>query len=574
MALPAENPDLFGLDAGTMFVDTIDPDNDAHVNGIVVDLDLDNEEPAADGTADVNGVTEDDPDFIRIDKEPDEEMADRPEQSPRSVLFLAYQANVKNSRGRVNDLLSHARGVSRPPDIIAIQDPPDALPFMSTEPYVKWYEPERPLTEDDSPWCRAEAKKASKKAKRDDDTDKEGFQQPAEEDQPQFLLHRVCFLVHESIPPTSWRVEVHDSNAKMAATLSIKMSTGQLDIHNVYNNKPHFDVAELLGRVAASRNSLLVGDFNLHHVLWNGTGTWGDVPKANELAEGLQGAGMECLTRPGTITFSRSMNTDSQSSTIDLTFTNEHFADRGAECRVVNIERFASDHRVIETILDMEPGRHNPVRRLWKKTNTERFLEAIRAKLPPDYAPSVEEPHEIDERIHEINTALASAIDECVRTVPRFRQRFHRSPNEELSRLNNAWHRAHDRYMRTKRPQDLNHLRKLAAEREKLQRSIRSEEWHQLITEKAKTINGGYKVAKLGKKLVQPQESAQSPALTVDGKTYRTDEDKELILRESIWRGSTQDESHEPLQTRADTAHDVSSCPPSPAPPQLSPVSD
>lgn len=209
-----------------------------------------------------------------------------------------------------------------------------------------------------------------------------------------------------------------------------------------------------------------------------------------------------------------------------------------------------------------------------KKTKHERFFEAIQARLGPDYALILQEPYQIDEYIVEINTAITSPMDECVRTVPHFRKRLHRAPNEELARLDDEWHRAHDKYMRTKGLGGLNHLKRLAAQRDTLERSIECQKWQQSMTEEAKTSNGGYKVAKLGKKLVQPQESAQSPALTVDGKTYRTDEDKELVFRESIWRGSTQDVSHEPLQTRAAAVHDGISNPPSPPPPQLSPIPD
>ncbi|RSL83176.1 hypothetical protein CEP52_016790 [Fusarium oligoseptatum] len=144
--------------------------------------------------------------------------------------------------------------------------------------------------------------------------------------------------------------------------MSIKTTTALLDMQNVYSNRPCvLDVSALVARVAASQHSLPVGAFNLHHQLWNGDRTFGDVAKANDVAEGLQGARMECLTVPGTITFSRSVSTEQQSSTIDMTFISNHIADRSIDWGLVDMKEFTSDHRVIQTTLDMEPGRHNPL---------------------------------------------------------------------------------------------------------------------------------------------------------------------------------------------------------------------
>ncbi|KAH7252931.1 hypothetical protein B0J15DRAFT_549673 [Fusarium solani] len=332
---------------------------------------------------DINGVLED----VDIG---DQDAAGTEDRTGHFKHFVVYQANVKNSKLRVQGLLGNVRSLRHAPDV-----PPDALPWTSTAPYLK------------------------------------------------------C---------------------------------------------------------------LLVGDFNLHYQLWNGDKTFGDVAKVNDLAEGLQGAGMECLTVPGTATFSRSVSTEHQSSTIDLTFISNHIADGSIDWGLVEMKEFASDHHVIQTTLNMEPGRHNPLRRLWKKTKPKAFVKAAEPRLAPGQPPVLENAQQTDEYIQKINSALFSAINGCIDTVPRFRPRFQRAPDEELVRLDNQWHRVY-------------------------------------------TCEGGYKVAKLGKKLAQPQESAQSPALTLDGKTYRTDEEKELILRET-------------------TGHDDSSNPPTPPLQQPNTVSD
>ncbi|KAL6355187.1 hypothetical protein LRP88_11436 [Fusarium phalaenopsidis] len=127
-------------------------------------------------------------------------------------LFVVYQANVRNAKLRVQALLGNVRRLRHAPDGIAIQDPPDALPWTSTALYLKWYETDRPLLEDDNPWCRAQqAKEAPRKAKRRHRSGQDipqqpavdALQQPAAKGTSQFLLHHACFLVHQSVKPTS-----------------------------------------------------------------------------------------------------------------------------------------------------------------------------------------------------------------------------------------------------------------------------------------------------------------------------------------------------------------------------------
>ena len=88
----------------------------------------------------------------------------------------------------------------------------------------------------------------------------------------------VCFYINDTIDPDSWEVEYPSADM---CTLKIRMKIGTtsdvIHIHNVYNPSPisysSIDSPSTLAKVKrqliAETNHILLGDFNLHHPLWN-----------------------------------------------------------------------------------------------------------------------------------------------------------------------------------------------------------------------------------------------------------------------------------------------------------------
>ncbi|KAF5693089.1 hypothetical protein FDENT_2311 [Fusarium denticulatum] len=120
-----------------------------------------------------------------------------------------------------------------------------------------------------------------------------------------FTLSRGFFCVHKSIPLDAWRVEFHkDANKGFAATLYLRTTLGEISIHNVHNpntDEEKITIDPLVRQARASDLRLMVGDFNLHHILWAGALLNSDrtCPKAKALVEGMAGAGMKLLTESG-----------------------------------------------------------------------------------------------------------------------------------------------------------------------------------------------------------------------------------------------------------------------------------
>ncbi|KAF4976901.1 hypothetical protein FDECE_18418, partial [Fusarium decemcellulare] len=387
-----------------------------------------------------------------------------------------------------------------------------------------WYDSEGPLTEDDE-----------------------------HGDSP---IYKACFLVHCSIPIHTWYARSHEgNNEELAATLFLDTpDAGRIAIHNVYNHLDTLDIGELISEATSTGDDLLVGDFNLQHPLWSGARPVRRSLRANELAHGLSATGMECLTPPGTITFSRSGYIHRGVSTIDLTFASVRIADRAERYRIVDVPGFETDHRVIETTLAIEPRRETRVRRLWKRVDEAKFIQAVKSGLEavgcssePGDLPELSQRDRIDDYIDKISKAVSSAVEQWVPvTTPRASPRFRSVSNPALNRLRLKEMIALKHYRRVRTPLSRRRWEKLKDEGDSMQKLLSSAKWRRSVAAQTKSLSGTFNVAAMGKKLAQPREQPQLPPLEVDGQVCQSNQDKIRSLRESIWRNSSHSSSPPP----------------------------
>ncbi|KAK6214968.1 zinc knuckle [Colletotrichum tabaci] len=297
----------------------------------------------------------------------------RRSSAPSDQILVAWQVNLKGSKRRLRYLLRCLTCVGRQPEIIAIQDPPPEFAWWQSRGYKAEFCAVRPLKEDDGPFAIACAEREKKKRK------------SAEEPRPPkelVSLYRIGFYVHDSIPLADWNVSFHDNgNKSMVATLKLSTRSGSIAIHNVYNHTLNLDMAELLATYTTSPSDLLLGDFNLHHPLWGGPNVKPNSPQAEQLYHGTQIAGMRCLTKP-TITYSRGTQKDGTfCSTIDLAFAGCSIVDQIQDHGSLAVRGFESDHRVIQTILSVEPGRVRGTRYVWSQADRSEFRRDVAAQL-------------------------------------------------------------------------------------------------------------------------------------------------------------------------------------------------
>ncbi len=131
---------------------------------------------------------------------------------------------------------------------------------------------------------------------------------------------RMCFFINKRLALSSWSVTIHSIDF---ITLELKTNDNRIiHIHNVYNPCQTSDNLSRLGEIQkvlqeSRRNieHIFLGDFNLHHPLWGGTGV-----EAEEDAEKLimltEEAHLKQVLPPGTVTWQRR----ECKSTLDLVF--------------------------------------------------------------------------------------------------------------------------------------------------------------------------------------------------------------------------------------------------------------
>jgi exonuclease III len=82
----------------------------------------------------------------------------------------------------------------------------------------------------------------------------------------------VCTYVNKRIDPSTWSIRHINQNLSV---LTIQLAIGAVSIYNVYNPgrwHPGQSVLPALDqaiREASSRHHVVVGDFNLHHPMWD-----------------------------------------------------------------------------------------------------------------------------------------------------------------------------------------------------------------------------------------------------------------------------------------------------------------
>ncbi|KAM5359789.1 hypothetical protein ACJZ2D_014222 [Fusarium nematophilum] len=470
--------------------------------------------------------------------------------------LIVLQANVKGSALRTMKLLHDARDSHHPPDVIAVQDPPKGLPWLGISPYRLSYATDRTLLEGDNPAFRGDKVKfvpLSKNSQTDKSkkpTDEPPNTADGEED---FPLHRTCFLVHSSIALGDWEVRYHEGeNKRLAATLVLTIpGASTICIHSVYNSHKAVDIDQLVAETTTSGRDLLLGDFNLHHPWWGGRRAEEEpiCPLANRLRRGLEMAGMECLTEPGTVTFTRGLLEDGSASTIDLTFASHEIASHTLYCRVREVLGFESDHRVVETALDLPPAREYKTRYQWRKVDREKFVQHVTENLQQVGLPELDTESQIDDFTDKILAVFKATMEKCVPLAPvPGTVRYRRRGGAALKRLTDLERSALQKFRRSPGRGWRRYWERCVDRRRQLEKADGTNSWRNWVAGKERESQGLYRTARLAQALCQPREQPHMPPLTTaDGVVHKTEEDKARCLRDNTWRNTSDGEAAPPL---------------------------
>ena len=183
---------------------------------------------------------------------------------------------------------------------------------------------------------------------------------------------------------------------------------------NIYNPRDH-DLLTLFERhlyntidLRQYGGTIILGDFNLHHPLWNPPQYQRHDNAANDLVQLMTTLGLELIIPEGTVTFPRA------GTAIDLVWGDTETANIIQRCGIASLNDHGSDHLPIEMIIDLtrhtttqEEQRYNLKLADWKLM--EGKIEEYLPPLNRDAALTVKE---LEDLTSQTIDAIAKAVKE------------------------------------------------------------------------------------------------------------------------------------------------------------------
>jgi len=419
------------------------------------------------------------------------DASDAPKQEPHLDDFqcIIVSSNLKNNAARLNRILADTRTERRPPDIIAIQDPPQFLPFKECGDYIQWYR----TADDTELTCKENPNRVP-------------YVQPygrkicgpkKQESKP---LGKVAFCIHKTLKNYTI-VQAQGKNRGLVATLFLSSKHGNIAIHNLYNHERAADIEELLESCRDKTYvHIIVGDFNLRHKDWEGPTCKNPHPEANTLVQKAGAIGMVCVNKPGHFTYSRgqfSTPGSEHKSVIDLAFVSTLLVDHVSYDVLDHV--FDSDHRPIRVTLDLRVERRRNYRYLWSEVNNDNFASLVeKLAADMDWIAPESEPAALQMLQDFIIRVLEPAVRDLV-------------PRELLNQ-----------------PLPVNHRTWTTV-------GIRIKNFRSRIVKLTSGRRGVWSVVKRAACWSRPKRMAQTPAFEHRGRTYTSESDKVRCYVESTW---------------------------------------
>ena len=171
---------------------------------------------------------------------------------------------------------------------------------------------------------------------------------------------RAAIYVNKTILPAhSYEPILMEVPDTVAIAIRLNKEQHPTLIINIYNSKKTTQITDLRTQLRKHlRNNtyngiIIAGDFNLHHPLWNPPERGDYDTEADILIEAMSQLQLKPMLPPGTITYPRAK------TAIDLVWGNEYVEQRLIKCRIAQCDH-GSDHRPIETILNLQPCPYGP----------------------------------------------------------------------------------------------------------------------------------------------------------------------------------------------------------------------
>ncbi|KAL1798048.1 hypothetical protein ACET3X_004654 [Alternaria dauci] len=481
---------------------------------------------------------------------------------------LIVSVQMKGSDERRKKLFTWIQAQARPPDVIAIQDPPLSLAWQLPRNYGRWCRGDDgagnpvTLTEKDCPtyfpyvppYTRACDKQAMDEAKQKIAARMEAAkqkaqgmsqQQGADEDPSRKKLAKVAFLVHSSIP--SWEISEPDPkenepNCGILVTARIPMEYGSLAIHNFYNHDQRLDPVALMAPCHDEGDvHVCVGDSNWTHERWGGPGVKKTHTEAVELVREMDAIPMHCKNERGKITYGRGLRTkNSWISTLDLFLVSDAIT-KESEWRMLNVKGYESDHAVTSLSINMDLKRKAGLRYMWDKTNEEEYEKFVHACTRQLELPAVSD-----------RASLSRIMDATIQIL--------HEANEELVPIQRVYeHNPHEQASIPKTSKQ------------------KAKNWRKSAERMSNGPRGIHSLAKRASSWGVPRPMTHTPAFKVGSQVFKDNDAKVKCFTETIWsctrwKGGPRNRTADATATEKDCSQqDDSSTSPTARPPATHP---
>lgn len=374
---------------------------------------------------------------------------------------------MKSAKPRLRALSNWVKTLPRPPDVIAIQDPPLQLAYSSLPSYQTWFRGDDgegnhvKIGEEDHPYHRdyipPYPKSHEKLAmKQNSDTQLEECKQ----------LAKVAFLVHSSIQEWSVSEPFNGPNRGLVATLRITLAQGALAIHNFYNhNHPNgrLDFEKILKPCGNKKDAhIVVGDSNLQHPLWSpDTEGLSIHKKAKDLIAAMEATDMVCKN-DGSLTYARGNRSSGEyASSIDIILASG-FLDDQCWYAVLDVPGYESDHAITSLKIEMNLDRKTGLRFLWDQTNDDAYNRCVSRRIQTLDHPSNPTKADLTHVLDNFRAIIHEAIEKHVPIRHVFERNAAKASSVPVSNTGKTvnWRRAVER--KSENPQGIHSLAKNA----------------------------------------------------------------------------------------------------------------
>ena len=344
---------------------------------------------------------------------------------------------------------------------------------------------------------------------------------------------RVCLYINKRIDPSTWSV-TYTSKDIISLNIRNQDSNRTIHLYNVYN-EVGTDTLSTLAEAMDSDNhsdSLILGDFNLHHPVWSSQRLRArESSRAEELLVIAEAFQLQLITVPGTATH----RWHGGESTIDLTFASEDIASNVAHCKIDRRLDYDSDHLPIAVAIDWRWQPASPMRkRLWAQTDEETLRQTVTEHLGMCEVRELSNEKNIDDLVCSIVNALDAGIaastpwsDPSPRSIPGF-DRDCKAICTEVQQLRRKW-------QQTRQDDDYEAYRQARNKKGRHVRKSLRKAHRQRVEDASASPSGLWKLVKWAKNRHDAAPACTPPLVKSNGELAHHPEEKAELLRQTFF---------------------------------------